>query len=193
MSIKPIKLWGPWDEGFALDTHTVSSTYIGDNIYGHPEFKTEYSEMGELLYLFKYKNDYSKLDDIIKLGKSFIKSWKAVKNIDLVLPVPFSKTRNYQPAQEIAMEIACLIGATYAENILQKISSTESKGLSPVDKQQIEGTIIKTEMATTRHNILLVDDLFESGKTLKECVRVLREDPKINKILVLTMTKTRKG
>ena len=192
VGVNPIELIGPWDEGYALDIHTVSSTYIGDNVYGHPEFITEYSEMGQLLHLFKYKNKQSILSDIIKLAKPFIESWSAIREVSFVLPVPSSKIRIYQPAQEIASEIASFIHVGYSDEILQKVSSIESKDLSPNDKQQVYGSIIKTAKATQEHNMLLVDDLYKSGATLVECVRVLREDPKINKIFVLTMTKTRK-
>jgi len=193
MSIKPIKLVGPWDEGYALDIHTISSTYLGDDVYGHPDFQNEYSEIGNLLHLFKYRGMSNKLFDIIEIVKPFIKTWQAMQEISFVLPVPSSKVRAYQPAQEIAYEIASLLGVGYSDKVLQKISSIESKGLSSVDKQQIQGSIIKTVSATQEHNMLLVDDLYKSGATLTECVRILREDPKIKKIFVLAMTKTRKG
>jgi predicted amidophosphoribosyltransferase len=193
MSINPIKLIGPWDEGFALDVHTISSTYLGDDVYGHPEFENEYSEMGHLLHLFKYKNVHSGLFDIIELVKPFISSWQSVQEVSFVLPVPSSKPRIYQPAQEIASEIASLLKVGYSDEILQKMSSIESKGLSSSEKQQLQGSIIKTVEATKEHNMLLVDDLYKSGATLTECIRVLREDKKIKKIFVLTMTKTRKG
>jgi predicted amidophosphoribosyltransferase len=193
MSINPIKLIGPWDEGFALDVHTVSSIYLGDDVYGHPEFENEYSEVGRLLHLFKYKNVHSRLFDIIELVKPFISSWQSVQEVSFVLPVPSSKPRIYQPAQEIASEIASLLKVGYSDEILQKVSSIESKGLSSNEKQQLQGSIIKTVEATKEHNMLLVDELYKSGATLTECIRVLREDKKIKKIFVLTMTKTRKG
>lgn len=40
-------------------------------------------------------------------------------------------------------------------------------------------------------NILVVDDLYESGTTLNEICRVLKRDQNINNIYVLTMTKTK--
>jgi hypothetical protein len=38
VKISPRRLRGPWIEGYALDLHTISSTMIGYNQYGHPEF-----------------------------------------------------------------------------------------------------------------------------------------------------------
>jgi predicted amidophosphoribosyltransferase len=58
-------------------------------------------------------------------------------------------------------------------------------------KRQIEGSIIQTVFAKDKHSMLLVDDLYDSGATLTECVNVLRQDKNIDKIYVLTMTKTK--
>ena len=46
----PIKLLGPWNDGYALDQYTVSSEYIGDDTFGRPQFINTYSEVGKLLH-----------------------------------------------------------------------------------------------------------------------------------------------
>ena len=190
---KIIKLEGPWDEGFALDIHTISSELIGYDPYGNPIFDNQYSEIGQLLNSFKYRNDYKKLERIIELIRPFITTWEAMKHVDIVLPAPSSRLRSYsyQPVEEIAHEIANLINAHYLSDILIKESSMESKGLSAEEKHQLQGTIVKTRNATTEHNMLLVDDIYDTGATLIECANILREDPKISRIFVLTLTRTR--
>lgn len=193
MPINPIQLSGPWDDGYALDLHTLSSEFIGDNEYGHPMFDTTYTEVGDLLRLFKYRNDHETLYKIIELAKPFLHSWRKLETVDFVLPVPPSRERKYQPAQEIATEIAKFLGAKYSDQILIKANKIESKGLSAEEKKKIHGAIAMKKTAKKSHNILLVDDLYESGTTLGECVRALRGDPNILEIYVLTMTKTRKG
>jgi len=59
------------------------------------------------------------------------------------------------------------------------------------EKNKIKGTIIATQKGRRQYNILLVDDLYQSGTTLHECVNALREDKNINHIYVLAMTKTK--
>jgi hypothetical protein len=46
----PRRINGAWREGFALDLHTLSSEYVGDDEFGHPRFDTIRTEIGELLY-----------------------------------------------------------------------------------------------------------------------------------------------
>jgi len=191
MSINPIKLQGSWDEGYALDVHTISSTYKGEDMYGRPQFDNEYSEMGKLVYLFKNRNRYEKLDEIITLARPFIENWESLKTVTSVLPAPPTKSRIYQPAEEIAEAIAEVIGAFFIDDVLDKQVTIQAKDLSATEKSKLTGTISKKRNATKEHNVLIVDDLYESGSTLNDCVRVLRTDKNIMKIYVLTMTKNR--
>lgn len=192
MTTNPIKLIGTWDEGFALDVHTISSTAVGEDVYGHMQYNTTRSDMGELLYGFKYKGKYGNLEKIIELSKPFITMWEALKNIDIILPAPSSnKNRMYQPACEIASEIATYLNVPFSDGILQKTTSDEFKNLSLEEKQNLKGTIIATKKANRHYSVLIVDDLYKSGSTLNECVSALKQDAYINKIFVLTMTKTR--
>ena len=47
------QITGSWDLGYVLDKHVLSSVYLGDNAYGHPQFDTTRSEVGEALYKLK--------------------------------------------------------------------------------------------------------------------------------------------
>ena len=62
VEIKPRTLRGPWNVGFALHIHTVSSTFLGQDSYGHNRFDTTRSPIGELLYQLKYKNDQTAIE-----------------------------------------------------------------------------------------------------------------------------------
>ena len=52
ININPQKLTGNWVEGFVLDIHTLSSSLVGYDEFGHEVFDTKRTELGELLYKF---------------------------------------------------------------------------------------------------------------------------------------------
>lgn len=59
MRINPIKIFGVWKEGYALDKHVERSIFIESDIYGNPQYDTERTEVGECLYRLKYRYNYS--------------------------------------------------------------------------------------------------------------------------------------
>lgn len=72
MEIPPRIITGNWDIGYALDIHTISSEYIGDNEYGYPQYDTIRTDLGELLYQIKYTHNYSKINVITRLIEHFV-------------------------------------------------------------------------------------------------------------------------
>lgn len=192
MSLHPLKLEGPWKEGYALDFHSKQSIYMGDDANGKPMFSTDRTEIGELVYQLKYREDVSCVEKIIELVISFLVTWDRTNLVSYVIPVPASKQRICQPVYLIAERIANYLKVGWSEHILGKVKSDELKMSSIEEKERkIAGSIIKKKAATLDQTVLLVDDLYESGSTLRECVRVLREDPKIKEIYVLCLTKTK--
>jgi hypothetical protein len=74
IKISPRQIKEKWTSGYALDVHTLSSEYIGHNEYGHPQFDTKYSDMGQLLTRLKYKSDKSVLGVIVDTSVEFLNS-----------------------------------------------------------------------------------------------------------------------
>jgi len=189
MSINPIEIIGNWNRGYILDRHVLKSVPLGENVYGHMEFDNTRSELGELLYLFKNQGKYDCLHDIMKMIKPFLDKWTELAEVDIVLPVPYTKPRSYQPAAEIAQAISKHLGVSYHDTVLENIGTTQMKN-TPKTSRDLKGSIIAKIKATKPHTILLVDDLYDTGSTMSECVAVLKDDPKLKKIYVLAMTKT---
>lgn len=190
MNLEPIKLFGAWTEGYAIEKHILKSVFCGEDVFGNPVYDTTRSELGELLYYFKYKNRYDNLYLILEKIKPFLKNWEALKNIDAIIPVPASRERVYQPAEEIATAIGDFIGVGCYNDVLKKNSNIQSKDLHG-DKSVLDGTISMQKHAQREYNVLLVDDIYSTGRTLNECVRALREDMNLKNIYVLTITKTK--
>ena len=191
IEINPILLQGNWDLGYALDTHIINSVPIGEDAFGHIRFDNTRSPIGELLYRFKYRYQYHVLPEIVDVICDFLNEHPEMKQIETIIPVPPTKSREYQPTIEIAEEVARRLGVHCCPNVLENTSDIESKSLSSMDKHLLNGHIIKRFNSTRKHNTLLLDDLYKSGTTLKLCTALLREDPLVDKIFVLSITKTK--
>lgn len=190
MILHPVRLKGNWDDGYALDEHVLSSVPKHDNENGYIEYGTVRTELGELVYQFKYRNKYDCLDEIIDMIIPFLDKWVPLAKVDTVIPVPPSKRRPYQPAAELAIAISEYLEVEYIEDLLKKTSSEQSKNMNKRSKK-LSNSIIATQSLGKPSSVLLVDDLFCSGETIRECASVLRQDHNLNELYVLTMTRTR--
>ena len=193
IKISPKQIKGKWTSGYALDFHTLSSIYIGDNEYGHPQFETTHSDMGELLYRLKYRSDKSVIQVIVETLVEFLKSKNWI--LDLIIPVPPSReSRTFQPVLSIAKEISKFSGIKICTDCVVKIKRTpELKGIYEF-KKRIEilkdaYTVVKREIEG--RNILLFDDLYRSGATLNAITQILKNEGKAKEVYVLTLTMTR--
>jgi len=187
-----IQLIGNWKKGSALDLHTEKSEYLGEDEFGHGKFKTTRTEIGELLYNLKYKSDKSVVPDIIAYIK---KSITIVKDKDFIIPVPPSnKSRSFQPVFEIGEALSKEIGIPFVKDALFNKSSTQLKNVT--DEKERERILKKSISLNTGidfsdKNVLVIDDLYRSGATLRAVTDVLYKEGKAKNVFVLTLTKTR--
>lgn len=193
VQINPKRISDSWTEGFALDFHTLSSEYIGDDEYGHPQFDIKRSEIGELLYRLKYREDKSVLGDIITTASQFIKStnWP----LDLIVSVPPSrKDREFQPVPPLAMGIGRFLGIkAYVDSIVKVEDTPELKGIFDFEERMriLKDAFEIHDPVVAGRSVLLFDDLYRSGATLNAVSRLLKQEGKARNVYVLTLTMTR--
>jgi len=192
VTVHPIKIPGRWRDGYALDHHTVSSTYLGDDEFGHAQFETKRSDIGELLYRLKYKSDASTVTSIVETVASFIDAWKP--GVGLIVPVPPSRPRAFQPVLVLADALAKRLGLPCAPTCVARTRDVpELKNVYDynerislladahrVDKAQVQG-----------RKILLFDDLYRSGATMNAIAAALYDHGGAADVFALTITKTR--
>jgi competence protein ComFC len=192
VEIKPRRLHGPWAAGFALDLHTRSSTFIGDDDRGHPRFHTVRSPIGELVYRLKYKHDSSTLNVIVESAIGFLADWGP--QVDAIVPVPASNAaRVVQPVIEIAKRISYRTGLPYCDLCLFKSNRTaqiKDVEISVRSDALSEVYAVDSKIIAARR-LLLFDDLFDSGATASAITRVLLSPGGASAVYLLTLTQAR--
>jgi competence protein ComFC len=188
---QPMKIPGRWRDGYALDYHTISSTYLGEDEYGHAQFDTKRSEAGELLYQLKYRSDASLVDPLAEACAAFLAGWKPTVNV--LLPVPSSKTRTVQPVILVATALATLTGLTLQPTAVKRTKDLpELKNVYEyheriqllADAHSVEETVINGR------GVLLFDDLYRSGATMNAITAALYDHGAAD-VFALTITRTR--
>lgn len=194
VEIHPRKIRGKWADGYALDLHTTSSTFLGYDGYGHPQFETVRSELGELLYKLKYRADPSAVDSIAETAAEFLaEKWRV--NVDLIVPVPPSDTsRKRQPVLEVATAISDRTGIELCLDGLVKVKQTpQLKNVFDFKERVVAlADAFTVEKAKIRgKRVLLFDDLFRSGATMNTITECLTTDGGAQVVYALTLTRTR--
>lgn len=190
-NVRMITIKGKWDFGRVLDYHVDKSEFLGYDEFGHPQYDTKRTELGELVYRLKYCNDKKVLKEIVDI----ICNSSKFKTIEVIIPVPPSKLRPYQPVIEIAQGLGKKLGIPVYTDVIVKVKNTkELKNLSTFEEKyailkdayKIENNKVKGK------TILLLDDLYQSGATLNVITELLYKKAFVFKVKVLALTKTRR-
>lgn len=195
MKINPMIIEGNWKEGYTLDYFMLKSNYQGEDIFGYPIFDVEYSEIGKAMNELKYHKEYGKAIEIADVATKFIKEeWKIADKIDGIIATPPTFQREIQPLFQIVKHLGENLNKPISLDFFRKLSSEEIKKL-PIEKKMelFKNSISKERKLTKRGSILLVDDIFSTGATLKNLCELLKEDIYVDNIYVLTICKNIKS
>ena len=198
LSVHPQQLYGNWDNGWALDIYTTKSTPRP----GGEGFDNEYTDVGYALHRLKYWVDISSDERsqlINKLSNAVVdfmqKRSSVTPCLDVIMPTPPSKNREIQLVPEMAKKIGQLLKISVDNEYLIKVRETQQlKGVnSLIEKREILDSAfgISGDKYQAK-SLLLFDDVYDSGSTLNEITKTLRSAGKVQKVYVVTLTKTRK-
>jgi ATP-dependent DNA helicase RecQ len=176
-------LIGEFDVGYALSNHTKVR-----------EGARQYTHLGRLVYEFKYKNQKSHASMLIAELAKFLEEAADFQQVDLIVPVPCTiDDRVYDPVGCLALALSQQAEIALGKNLLIKTRRTrpQKEMVNLTQKTlNVKGAFKVPNNETIRNkNILLIDDLYDSGATLNECTRVLKSAG-ARKVLVLTLTRT---
>jgi competence protein ComFC len=192
VEINPTRIPGRWSNGYTLDLHTTSSGLAGRDGYGHPQFASKRSELGELLYRLKFRGDKSVVSEIAEVVGSFAESY--LPKVDLIVPVPPSSQRKEQPVILIAHAIGARIGIPVFEDCVWKVRETSQlKNVLDFEERSrlLEGAFEIDRSVTNGKTVLLFDDLYRSGATLNAVNSLLYDRGGAKDVLALALTRTR--
>lgn len=158
------------------------------------------TEVGQLVYDVKYKtniSEYERQQKALRLAKKaamLIKQMKIYPCLAAIIPIPSSKIREFQPVYFIAQAIGNIVGIKVDLDYIKKVKeTTELKSIKNIsERMEILKGAFSCNKRYKNRKILLFDDLYRSGSTLKEVCNTLYYQGEVQKkdIFILTLTKT---
>jgi len=163
---------GTWADGLALDRYSGSA-------------------LGRLVQRLKYENDETALAPIVDTVEDFIRNQWKVLPVDWIVPAPPSLDRiGLQPGIEIARAVAAQVSVGFTENAVSKVEPTPPMKniFSGAEKHQILRTAIQKGPEDVKHKcVLVIDDVTQSGSTLRRISDVLLRDSGASEVYVLAV------
>jgi len=148
---------------------------IGHNAFGHPVFATTRPPVGELLYKLKNRGDAAAMAEIVDAAAAFLKGWGV--GLDAMVPVPPSNTsRKHQPVIAVANALSDVFGIPVCEGCVMKVKRTgQLQDVFDFAKRtEILTGAFTVDAATTKgKRLLLLDDLYRSGRTVSTIAQLL--------------------
>ncbi len=176
---------------FKIEKNQKSHYYFQEHIY----FFEYQGIIRKIILDYKFKEKAYLYKTIVNFLLKNQKFFAILKSYDTIVPVPISrkrkKERGYNQSELIAKEIAKNIGIEYNNQSLHKKKDVIEQ--SKLNKEQRQANIqgvyeLYQAKRLKNKKILLVDDIYTTGSTVKECCKNLKKaQPK--KIGVLTLAK----
>lgn len=194
MDVNVKNITGNWDAGVVLDKHTIRSVPIGHDQYGHMQFDTTRTQVGEALFQLKNRGDWNQVEPLAQeLATS---AFPCFRDVGIIVPVPASVTRAKQPVFEIATALAKKTGLTSFEDIVRKAPAVKgAPQLKNLNTKAAKAAALAGRISINdeidqdgKWNVLVVDDLFDSGASMEAVCTALKSYHKIDKIYVAALT-----
>ncbi len=176
----PRPLTGPWQSGWALDFH---SRFAGSDRH--------LTAMGNLAHRFKYRGERGLVGILAERLHAFIQDHPELARVDAILPVPASTPRPSDPVRALAEALGQRLGVPVRADWLVKTRTTrpQKEMRTRAQKQANVKGAFAVRSSVRGLRLLVLDDLYDSGETLKEVTRVLKQ-AEATAVMVLTPTRT---
>lgn len=146
-----------------------------------------------LISLCPYSNEYRKAilrwkyKGVRKYAKGFAQLLVEIENVrsleaQMIIPVPLApsrmKIRGFNQALDLAREIGRLLDIPVVDLLTRcKDTKPQAKCTKGERKKNVYKSIIVSKPVLKEVNtLILIDDIYTTGSTIKECIRVLRKE-----------------
>ena len=136
----------------------------------------------DLIHELKYQNDFAALPYIYTVLDRLDDEWQQFfADFDYVIPVPLHaeklKRRGFNQVDRIFSPWAKAHGLHYAYILIRTKKTKSQYSLNPSERSiNLHAAFaLKKDISVANAKCLLLDDIFTTGSTLKNCARVLKE------------------
>lgn len=167
---------------------TDRSTICGDCLKERPSFEKHRAAghytgtLRQMIILFKYRQHESLKSPLAGLLLKNSEAKKILEGVDLIVPVPLhparQKERGFNQAELLAEELSRRVRLPVARGVLVKTRKTLAQVSLEAEerKRNLTGAFrVKKPGKIAGRVILLVDDVFTTGSTCRECSGALLE------------------
>jgi ATP-dependent DNA helicase RecQ len=175
----PRPLTGPWHAGWALGFH---SRFAGAEWSRSP--------VGELAYRLKYQNDLSALPPLVEQALALCAEYPELADVDALVPVPPSTPHPFDPVSALADALGTRLERPVRPVLVKTRETKPQKEMHTLAQKRANVAGAFAVQGDVRgQRLLVLDDLYDSGETLKEVTRVLKQ-AEATAVMVLTLTRT---
>ncbi len=193
--VRVLKPVCPYCEKASIDgvTHTKCSKKYGlDGLFSAWDYE-EVIRKALLALKYKYSTEVGK-----ELANTFVRFLKSTNHLlprkGILVPVPLhwhrENVRGFNQSEEIGKLVAKEMEWGYGSDLIIKKKSTTSQAQLSVDerKQNLKGVFQINTKVNIPESVIIFDDVFTTGSTLKECAKVLKRGG-VKKVWGLTIAR----
>jgi len=149
-----------------------------------------------VLHEIKFRSDYPTLSFLTTSHLTSIKL-PNIPNDTWIIPIPLTQKsffeRGFNQSEIMAQKLATFNDYKMIPNALIKVRKTERQSWLTIKERQtnLKGAFVWNDNFAPPESVLLVDDVYTTGSTIKECAKVLRK-VKVKNIHAWTLFRTPK-
>lgn len=132
-----------------------------------------------LLLQYKFQHQWAYGELLADITAQLLKPYPQLANFDLVLPVPLSKQRlkerGYNQSAVFARKLASILEQPiYSEALSRPVHTKRQSGLNARLRQlNVQDAFLADPKEVEGKSVLLVDDIFTTGSTMRSCAKEL--------------------